>query len=171
MRGGRVAYSGSRMGMASFFDSVGHPIPELANPSEHALDIASIDLRNELAEAETRSRVDKIVEQWDKQVLPEMDLSATQSMELYFENRKKQLGLFHVLPILTLRSFTNIRRQPGLMIARVMQTLSLGLILTMFYARFKSDQTYVQARVGALVRCIKFNHFSNKSHRSCLLAC
>lgn len=50
VRGGKIAYSGSGKSIVGYCQQIGLPMPELSNPSEYALDISSIDLRN--AEAE-----------------------------------------------------------------------------------------------------------------------
>lgn len=51
-------------------------------------------------------------------------------------------------PILLSRSFLNLRRQPELVMARIMQVLGLAIVLTLFFAPLKNNYESVQTRVG-----------------------
>ncbi|KAJ2995287.1 hypothetical protein HDV02_000890, partial [Globomyces sp. JEL0801] len=64
------------------------------------------------------------------------------------------LPFLTVLPILLHRSFVNNKRQPALLISRVVQIAMLGIIQTLYYARLGSDQPSVQNRIGALQKSV-----------------
>ena len=51
-------------------------------------------------------------------------------------------------PILLSRSSLNLRRQPGLIMARLMQVLGLAIVLTLFFAPLKKNYESVQTRIG-----------------------
>lgn len=51
-------------------------------------------------------------------------------------------------PLLTRRAFVNLRRQPPLIMARLMQVLGLAIVLTLFFAPLQSDYASVQNRIG-----------------------
>ncbi|KAJ2993420.1 hypothetical protein HDV02_002427 [Globomyces sp. JEL0801] len=53
-------------------------------------------------------------------------------------------------PILTHRSFLNLRRKPTLLCTRILQVVALGIIQVLFYTRIGTDQAGVQNRLGAL---------------------
>ncbi|KAJ3092891.1 hypothetical protein HK102_000867 [Quaeritorhiza haematococci] len=192
-RGGRVAYSGRSTSFVDYFASINHTIPAFTNPADVALDLTSIDLRNEEQEKVTRARVDDIIAQWRSRgtgkvgdpgvvvegsarrkggaeeaekeermgaVVDAVDRDI-EKLEVAVEDEGDEaLGYriehrvrtrFHIAyPVLVHRSFTNIRRQFDLVLARVMQVFSLGVILALFHARMKLDQPYVQSRVGLL---------------------
>lgn len=51
-------------------------------------------------------------------------------------------------PLLIRRAFINFRRQPPLLIARLMQVIGLAVVMTVFYAPLHSDYASIQNRVG-----------------------
>lgn len=51
-------------------------------------------------------------------------------------------------PLLMHRAFINFRRQPLLLLARLMQVIGLAVVMTAFYAPLHSDYTSIQNRVG-----------------------
>lgn len=57
---GRTAYIGSKNGALPYFESIGHPLPDHANPAEHFLDIVNADFADEAS-------VEKILNIWKQQ--------------------------------------------------------------------------------------------------------
>lgn len=51
-------------------------------------------------------------------------------------------------PLLIRRAFVNFRRQPPLLMARLMQVIGLAVVMTAFYAPLRSDYASIQNRVG-----------------------
>ncbi|KAL2753166.1 hypothetical protein ACRALDRAFT_1052184 [Sodiomyces alcalophilus JCM 7366] len=51
-------------------------------------------------------------------------------------------------PLLIQRALINFRRQPPLLLARTMQVVGLGVVLTLFFAPLKNDLISVQNRMG-----------------------
>lgn len=51
-------------------------------------------------------------------------------------------------PLLLHRAFINFRRQPPLLLARLMQVIGLAIVITVFYAPLQSDYASIQNRVG-----------------------
>lgn len=51
-------------------------------------------------------------------------------------------------PLLLRRAALNFRRQPPLLLARIMQVVGLAIVLTLFYAPLHSDYTSIQNRLG-----------------------
>ncbi|KAJ3095113.1 hypothetical protein HDU97_007254 [Phlyctochytrium planicorne] len=165
-RGGRVVYEGSGPGMLEFFSSMGHVLPPLTNPADFALDVSSVDLRGDDVERESRKRVDGLVEAWRDRSKREVvvqgssstiDEEAAASTEKWTQSlaklgittSSKPLPFFMSLPILVGRSFVNLRRQFGLVSARIFQGVALGVILTLYFARLKMDAS-VTSRIGFL---------------------
>ncbi|KAI6357884.1 hypothetical protein MCOR25_007533 [Pyricularia grisea] len=69
---------------------------------------------------------------------------------------RKRASFFTASPILMHRAFVNFRRQPPLLVARMMQVLGLGIILTLFFAPLKSDYYSVQNRAGFIQEIAAF---------------
>ena len=53
-------------------------------------------------------------------------------------------------PLLLRRSALNLARQPGVLSARMMQGVSFGIILCVFYTRIGDDARSIQNRMGCL---------------------
>lgn len=63
-RGGHPVYAGPGRNMLGYFDRNGYDCPRNTNPADFALDMITIDLQKEDAEAESRERVQKLIERW-----------------------------------------------------------------------------------------------------------
>ncbi|KAG6358055.1 hypothetical protein INS49_013939 [Diaporthe citri] len=61
---------------------------------------------------------------------------------------RKRTSFLTSFPLLLHRATINFRRQPPLILARLMQVVGLAVVLTAFFAPLKSDYTSVQNRVG-----------------------
>lgn len=61
---------------------------------------------------------------------------------------QKRASFAVALPLLMHRAVINIRRQPPLILARIMQVLGLALILSLFFAPLKNDYPSIQNRIG-----------------------
>ncbi|KAJ3061204.1 hypothetical protein HDU98_002869, partial [Podochytrium sp. JEL0797] len=157
-RGGRVVYQGPGSAVVPYFSGLGHELPFLTNPADFALDLASVDLRNDSAEEESRARVNGLIQSWTKAPVDGANGSAavallggqeTAAKVLELSN-SKQLSLLVALPLLVSRSWLNLRRQPSLMAARIMNEVALGVIFSMYFAKIANDQSGVISRIGLL---------------------
>ncbi|KAM0584425.1 hypothetical protein ACHAP6_007350 [Verticillium nonalfalfae] len=61
---------------------------------------------------------------------------------------RKRASFAAAAPLLMHRAFINFRRQPPLLLARTMQVIGLGLVLSLFFAPLKHDLISVQNRMG-----------------------
>ncbi|KAH8199881.1 hypothetical protein TruAng_005937 [Truncatella angustata] len=61
---------------------------------------------------------------------------------------QKRASFATALPLLMRRAIINIRRQPPLILARIMQVLGLALVLSLFFAPLHNDYPSIQNRVG-----------------------
>ncbi|KAJ3111998.1 hypothetical protein HDU96_005078 [Phlyctochytrium bullatum] len=155
-RGGRVVYEGTGPGLLKHLAHHGHHLPPLTNPADFALDVSSVDLRGDAAEEASRARVDALVKAWKEVEDSRRSGTATaagtngSTTTLNLGAVSKPLPFFLALPILVGRSFRNLRRQGGLVSARIAQTAALGVILTMYFARLGRDQASITTRIGFL---------------------
>ena len=153
-KGGQVAYSGRGGNMLQYFASLGHTCPSTTNPADFALDIVSIDLREEGNEKISREKVQNLIQQF----------SATQQSEkLAVQNEPKaeELGLvglegkdytpmYVAMPILLRRGLLCFKRRPDLAAARIMQVVGLGFFIALFFAPLKTDYPSFQNRLGVV---------------------
>ncbi|KAF7876360.1 hypothetical protein EAF04_001453 [Stromatinia cepivora] len=148
-RGGFPVYAGKGSDMISYFEMLGHPCPTTTNPADFALDLITVDLQKSSREEATRSRVRDLISSWSsgdftKAFVP---TSISTPAELGSLVRKTS-GFFSAYPILVHRASINFRRQPNLLMARIMQVLGLAIILALFFAPLKYDYYSVQNRFG-----------------------
>ncbi|KAK2008231.1 ABC transporter [Colletotrichum eremochloae] len=61
---------------------------------------------------------------------------------------RKRASFLTAFPLLLHRGLINFRRQPPLLLARVMQVAGLGIILALFFSPLKNDYYSVQNRMG-----------------------
>ena len=151
-RGGRPAFSGPARWLVPYLSQQGFKLPELTNPADFALDISSVDLRNALAEETTSAQVSKLVDTWKTKGLDLAEVENGQTIGIAAEPRS--LTPFSVaFPVLVSRSYLNAKRQPNIVIARIMQVVFLGLVIALFFAPQGHTQVTVQNRIGVIVSC------------------
>ncbi|KAJ3030652.1 UNVERIFIED_CONTAM: hypothetical protein HDU68_008287 [Siphonaria sp. JEL0065] len=159
-RGGRVVYQGPGSALVPHFSSLNHQLPILTNPADFALDLASVDLRNDAVEEESRARVDELIESWSTKGIDSQAASTSANvlllsgqetaLRVLVLSNSKELSLFSALPLLVSRSWLNLRRQPGLIAARVMNVFALGVIFSLYFAKMADDQSGVISRIGLM---------------------
>ncbi|KAL1862889.1 hypothetical protein Daus18300_008218 [Diaporthe australafricana] len=69
---------------------------------------------------------------------------------------RKRTSFLTSFLLLLHRATINLRRQPPLIMARLMQVIGLAVVLTAFYAPLRSDYTSVQNRVGFVQQVSSF---------------
>jgi ABC-type multidrug transport system ATPase subunit len=148
-RGGSPVYAGTAVGMLPHFDTLGFPCPTTTNPADFALDLITIDLQQSSREEATRSKVRSLISSWSSgDFAAAMNPSTISTPAELGALIRKPSSFFSAYPILVRRAFINFRRQPPLLIARIMQVIGLGIILTLFFAPLKNDYYSVQNRLG-----------------------
>ncbi|KAL5091533.1 hypothetical protein Trisim1_003135 [Trichoderma cf. simile WF8] len=65
-RGGAPAYAGRAKDMLNYFHRQGYQCPQHSNPADFALDMITVDLQRDDREAESRDRVEKLIEEWKR---------------------------------------------------------------------------------------------------------
>ncbi|KAL3423811.1 ABC transporter [Phlyctema vagabunda] len=148
-RGGSPVYAGNGGGMLAHFDTLGYPCPTTTNPADFALDLITIDLQHASREEASRNKVRDLIMSWSsKDFLAALHPTTISTPAELGSLVRKPSSFFQAYPILVHRAFINFRRQPPLLIARIMQVLGLGIILTLFFAPLKYNYASIQTRVG-----------------------
>ncbi|KAI5863743.1 P-loop containing nucleoside triphosphate hydrolase protein [Durotheca rogersii] len=65
-RGGSPAYAGSAKDMLPYFHALGYQCPQHTNPADYALDLITIDLQEAHREEESREKVRRLIESWER---------------------------------------------------------------------------------------------------------
>jgi hypothetical protein len=153
-RGGRVAYSGKGGDMLPYFTSLGHKCPSTTNPADFALDIVSVDLREERIEALTREKVENLIRRFaaaqraDKPAVSN-EVKGEQSGSAGLEGRELT-PMYIAIPILIERGLLCFKRRPEMAVARIMQVVGLSTFIALFFAPLKTDYLSFQNRLGVI---------------------
>ena len=125
-RGGSPVYSGTATGMLPHFSSLGFPCPITTNPADFALDLITVDLQDASREVATRSRVQSLTASWSAgDFAPAHNPTTISTPAQLGALVRKSATFFSAYPILVHRAAINFRRQPPLIVARVMQVTGL----------------------------------------------
>ena len=153
-RGGSVVYSGSASKMLHYFESCGHRCPINTNPADFALDLITVDLQNADREAMSQEMVKDLLDNFSRNTCKTItDPQEPRQVSLPAElgHMKREMAPFMIAyPILLHRGALNLRRQPSIVMARLMQVLGLAIVLSLFFSPLKDDYYSVQNRLGVV---------------------
>jgi len=156
-RGGSPVYAGNGAGMLPYFDGLGFPCPTTTNPADFALDLITVDLQQSTREEATRSKVQHLISSWSNgEFMAVMHPTIISTPAQLGSLARKPATFLSAFPILVHRASINFRRQPPLVMARLMQVISLAIILVLFFAPLKHDYYSVQTRVGFIQEFVAF---------------
>ncbi|KAH8593945.1 ABC transporter-like protein [Bisporella sp. PMI_857] len=148
-RGGAPVYAGKAADMLPHFERLGFPCPTTTNPADFALDLITVDLQQSDREEKTRSKVRELINAWSScNSVPFPNSNSISTPAELGSLVRNPSPFFKAYPILVQRAFINFRRQPPLILARIMQVLGLAIVLTLFFAPLKYDYFAVQNRLG-----------------------
>ena len=165
-KGGQVAYSGRGSDMLQHFASLGHICPSTTNPADFALDMVSINLREEKSEAAGREKVEKLIRQFAAIQQSEKEFGiqdeTTEGLGLAGLEGRDLTPMYIAMPILVKRCWLRFKRQPELAVVRIMQVVVLGVFIGLFFAPLGTDYFSLQNRLGViqLVLACAFVRFS-----------
>jgi energy-coupling factor transporter ATP-binding protein EcfA2 len=148
-RGGYPVYAGNGAGMLPHFNSLGFPCPVTTNPADFALDLITVDLQHSSREAASRKVVRSLISSWGSADFSTALRHSTIATPAQLGALVRSSAPFRTAyPLIVRRAIINLRRQPPLIVARIMQVLGLGIILTLFFAPLKNDYYSIQNRLG-----------------------
>jgi ABC-type multidrug transport system ATPase subunit len=157
-RGGHVIYSGPGNEMLPYFQDNGYECSERTNPGDFVLDLITVDLRNAEKESETRKRVETLISKWNEKsqitsATPEEKTPSTEVLYISKEDelfRKSTASFMTAFPILIHRSGLNLWREQNAMIARIMNVVPYGILISLFFAPLHTDYQDVFTRLGMI---------------------
>jgi hypothetical protein len=151
---GQVAYSGKGRNMLRHFASLGYDCPSTTNPTDFALDIVSVDLREERNEAISREKVENLIRQFaaTKQAgkFPIRDSIKAGELGLAGLEGRELTPMYVAVPILVSRGLLCFKRRPDLAVARMMQVVGFSVCIALFSAPLKTDYISLQNRLGVI---------------------
>ena len=121
-RGGAPIYTGKGADMIPHFSALGFECPPATNPADFALDLIFVDLQNSVREATSREKVRCLIKSWNEICPPVCRTSSRIATPAELGSMKRSQTPFRIaFPLLVHRALINFRRQPPLLIARIMQ--------------------------------------------------
>ena len=121
-RGGAPVYAGKGADMIPHFSALGYGCPPATNPADFALDLISVDLQNSVREATSREKVRSLIKSWNEISPPVYRTTSRIATPAELGSMKRSQTPFRTaFPLLVHRALINFRRQPPLLIARIMQ--------------------------------------------------
>jgi len=140
--------------MLRHFASLGHTCPSTTNPADFALDIVSVDLREEKNEVVSREKVQNLINQFaatqQSEKLAVRDGPKVQELGIAGLEGRDHTPMGVAVPILLRRGLLCFKRRPDLAAARIMQVVGLGFFIALFFAPLKSDYISFQNRLGVI---------------------
>lgn len=150
-RGGYPVYAGKGAEMLHHFEHLGYPCPKTTNPADFVLDLITVDLQEKEREAASRERVQGLIAAWENKPLEISRQASVIATPDELGSLKRQMSPFRIMfPLVLHRSSINLRRQPPLVIARIMQVVGMAIIIALFFAPLKRNYEGVQSRMGLL---------------------
>eukprot|EP01114_Cavostelium_apophysatum_P012545 TRINITY_DN2833_c0_g1_i4.p1 TRINITY_DN2833_c0_g1~~TRINITY_DN2833_c0_g1_i4.p1 ORF type:complete len:1333 (-),score=277.19 TRINITY_DN2833_c0_g1_i4:35-4033(-) len=147
---GDIAYFGPANRILSFFKEQNYEIPPYTNPTDFAMDLISVDTKNEKTEAITRERLDKIVqfykENADKYVKPLDPPKSTQMRDYKIERASFWLSF----SLLFRRAFSNNIRNTSLLMTKLTTCSLLAILHGVQAYHLGRDQVGSYDRLGCL---------------------
>lgn len=146
-KGGHVVYSGQAANMVPYFDELGHKCPEHANPADFTLDLVSTswDERKSISHEKLKTLVDKWTTSTQQHGTAEREIESPAALGSL---ARKKTPFRIAFPILVVRAFTNVRRQPNILWGRISQFTAFGVIMACFYSPMPNNYYAVQSRAG-----------------------
>lgn len=160
MTDGKVIYFGQFSDCIAYFQKIGYPIPENANPIDYFIDLVTRDSQTEEFYQKSLLRIRRLQEAWEKtrRNLPTDVAIGTSELP-----QGARLSATNQLRVLLKREFRNELRNVPFHLARLFQLLIFFVVLGLAFMGISNDQRGVQNRLGILFFiCINqvFNTFN-----------
>lgn len=117
----------------------------MTNPSDHFIDIITMDNRSEETKQESKERISRIIEAWQNHINQLQHQGIPQPIPRQWAN-----GIIQETSILFTRSLKETMRDKQRLIATLIQTISLTAIFGLVFLQLGFSQQSIQNRVGLL---------------------
>lgn len=148
---GRTAYLGTREAAVKYFADLGLPCPTYYNPADFFIHQLAVVPNNR---EESLKHIETITDSYAASEWAQANSSWLDEVDIEKESRaistKRQYNLTWIgqVRLLLDRAWLICMREPSLMRARIMQTVTLGIIVGLMYFQLGSSQKDVQNKIG-----------------------
>ncbi|KAK8922855.1 putative ABC transporter ATP-binding protein/permease [Metarhizium anisopliae] len=150
-RGGFPVYAGSAKQMLGYFGKHGYECPQHTNPADFALDMITIDLQQDDREAESRARVQTLIEHWSAGGSDELDNTVSRRLSEIQEADEPSEKL-HGFPIEDVNGEGKKPTTKGILVTAGEGQASSGSQAPPTRRSFNKAKVSTPAELGALVR-------------------
>lgn len=159
---GATLFSGPAKSSLPHFAEHGYGLPAFCNPAEHLIDLAAIDTRNEVLEAESRSRVRRLQEAWKHHSnsssirtegqgsSPVISSNNHRLAQQKSDTQKQAVGFTRQVSILVSRTIKVTLRDPMGLAASLFEAVSMSIITGWIFLQLGRDTAGIRSRQGAL---------------------
>lgn len=152
VRGGRAVYNGKVDSMPQFFGSNGYVFPSTINPLTYILDL--VTKRDNEKPNDLKTRIDNLVKNWNTEmtqrcIIP-TPLANKNTLVDFSKLERKKSPFFVILRTIAYRQFLNTIRNFDILFAKIIQTVLLGVVHTLFFARLSDEQYGISNRLGLI---------------------
>ena len=169
---GRIVYAGAGGETAiAYFEARGYKCPQLTNPADFVIDTCAMDMRTDATVAASAARIATLIDlyaaAYESRAAQRISSSETPATagtswtdgaaadsgaEVALGMARPMGSLAATTPLLLRRSALHMARRPGALATRLMQGVTFGIVLCMFFTRLSSDPARgaVQNRIGLL---------------------
>ncbi|XP_074662264.1 ATP-binding cassette sub-family G member 8-like [Tubulanus polymorphus] len=166
---GNIAYYGDAKRMSPYFESIGYKCPDHTNPCDFYVDIASLDRKSPRTEAESRKRVDKLIDAhrrnnvyarayiFDGTEYDDIEAGFTPSSLVSSHDSAsskppvvKHISTIQKFSVLTRRAILNHVEDYGFLLVQSLEALMMSLLLGVIFWQLQCDQDGVKDRFGLM---------------------
>lgn len=156
---GEVVYFGGAEEMVPYFTDIGYPCNAYTNPLDRYVDVASIDRRDKVKEAESFERVNKLVNTFRGSTIHNETLQAVvedtmkpspKNKDTMLRSRTDGPGYFRIMYTLLSRMNVNLFRDRKDYIARIFLLPLFMVFIMIFLGHLKHTQSSIQDRIGLI---------------------
>ncbi|KAJ3101117.1 ATP-binding cassette sub- G member 2 [Phlyctochytrium planicorne] len=145
---GRTVFFGKLEAALVFFAKLEYPLPDKTNPSDHFIDVATLDQRTPELQQESEARIEKFAAAWELEKPP---LPITTGMERSDDNSVRYYSSWGTqFSVLLGRNMREVLRDAGTLGATLGQGVILCIIMGFIFFRLNLEQAGIQNRLGAL---------------------
>eukprot|EP00475_Leptophrys_vorax_P032728 TRINITY_DN5088_c0_g1_i1.p1 TRINITY_DN5088_c0_g1~~TRINITY_DN5088_c0_g1_i1.p1 ORF type:complete len:756 (-),score=211.45 TRINITY_DN5088_c0_g1_i1:29-2296(-) len=174
---GRIMYFGPAKCVPKYLQSAGLDVPDFVNPSDLILDLVAVDYRSAEAEEESRARVEKLADFYEKVRNGYLNIELTEDEKYAIASsdsssssgasskkiKKATSGtsFFTQFTILLKRTWLERCRDKGTLIIKPALSIFFALLFGGIYFNLGTTQADIQSRVGILFFALMQQAFSN----------
>ncbi|ESO86757.1 hypothetical protein LOTGIDRAFT_128489 [Lottia gigantea] len=166
---GQTVYYGETRTMVDYFTRLGYPCPELTNPSDYYMDLATIDATTDETESRTTEVVENLLEAYRRQgeeVHTGSDTEVNQHIKEYMIEGATEIqvgypGFFHQFTVLARRHFKNTVINQWALIVQTFEAVFMSLVLGVVFWELTLDQRGIRDRYGFMFMITMMYPFTN----------